>query len=85
VADDDLYNYDATYTGGALVFHALRLQVGDEAFFEILRTYYERFQHSNASTQDFIAPAEAISGQDLDDFFQSWLYADQLPPLPAAR
>lgn len=80
----DLYNHDSVYTGGALVFHALRLQVGDEAFFELLRTYYERFQGRNASTQDFIALAEEVSGQHLDDFFQAWLYADQLPPLPAA-
>jgi aminopeptidase N len=81
---DDLYNYDTVYIGGALVFHALRLQVGDPAYFEILRAYYERFQDSNASTQDFIALAQEISGQDLDDFFQTWLYADKLPPLPAA-
>lgn len=65
------------------MFHALRLQVGDEAFFEILRTYYPRFQDGNASTQDFIALAKAVSGQELDDFFQAWLYADELPPLPA--
>jgi aminopeptidase N len=81
---DDLYNYDAVYIGGALVFHALRLQVGDPAFFEILRTYHERFQYGNASTQDFMALAEEVSGQELDAFFQAWLYTDQLPSLPTA-
>jgi len=79
---NELDNFDAMYTGGALVFHALRLRVGDEAFFEILRTYSARFQYSNASTQDFMAVAKAVSGQDLDAFFQAWLYADELPPLP---
>jgi aminopeptidase N len=81
---DNLYDHDTVYTGGALVFHALRLQVGDAVFFELLRTYYQHFRERNASTQDFISLAEEVSGQDLDDFFQTWLYADQLPPLPAA-
>lgn len=80
---DDLYNYDTVYIGGALVFHALRLQVGDEAFFAILRTYYARFQNRNASTQEFIAVAEEVSGQELDEFFGAWLSAVKLPPLPA--
>ncbi len=80
----DLFNYDTIYTGGALVFHALRLQVGDQVFFEILRTYCARFRDSNASTQDFMALAKEISGQDLDDFFQAWLFSDELPSLPMA-
>jgi aminopeptidase N len=81
----DLYNYDAVYTGGALVFHALRLQVSDEAFFDILRTYHQRFRYGNASTQDFVAVASEVSGQELEEFFNAWLYADELPPLPATR
>jgi aminopeptidase N len=82
-AADDLYS-DGAYTGGALVFHALRLHIGDEVFFELLRTYQERFRYGNASTQDFIALAEEVSGQDLDEFFQTWLYSEKLPRLPAA-
>jgi aminopeptidase N len=82
---DDLYSRDAVYIGGALVFHALRLQVGDEAFFEILRAYYARYQDSYAGTQDFIAVAEEVSGQDLEGFFQAWLYSTELPSLPAGQ
>lgn len=71
------------YYRGALTLHALRLEIGDEAFFDLLRTYYDRFKGGVARTSDFTAMAEEISGQDLQTFFDGWLYADQLPPIPA--
>ena len=58
-----------TYVGGALVFADLRDKVGDDAFWKILRTFNERYRHSNASTADLIAVANQVSGQDLDAFF----------------
>ncbi len=78
----DLFSI-SVYYWGALTLHALRLQVGDEAFFEIMRTYYDRYKYSNATTQDFIAVAEEISGQDLGAFFDDWLYGESLPELPS--
>ena len=71
------------YIRGAWSLHALRLKIGDAAFFALLRTWVERYQYSNASTQDFIALAEEISGQSLADFFQTWLYTAVVPPLPS--
>jgi aminopeptidase N len=70
------------YQRGALTLHALRLTVGDEVFFDILRTYTGRYHNANATTADFIAIAEEISGQELDQFFDAWLFAIDLPPLP---
>ncbi len=67
------------YVRGAWTLHALRLRVGDEVFFDILRAYYERFQNSHAGTSDFIAVAEGVSGQDLADFFADWLFAEKVP------
>jgi aminopeptidase N len=66
-----------------LGLHALRLEVGDEVFFDILRTYYDRFKGSNVRTSDFIAVAEEVSGQDLDVFFDNWLYSEEIAPMPA--
>jgi aminopeptidase N len=77
----DLFNI-SVYNWGAMTLHALRLQVGDEAFFQILRTYYDRYQYGNATTADFIAVAEEISGQALSAFFDSWLYGGTLPEMP---
>jgi aminopeptidase N len=70
------------YDRGALTLHALRLEVGDEAFFRILREFFSRYRDANASTGDFIALAEEISGRELDDFFQEWLFETDLPDIP---
>jgi len=80
-----LFSPPIVYERGALTLHALRLRVGDEVFFTILRTWTERFHNGNATTEDFIALAEEISGEQLDDFFQSWLFELALPDLPSAR
>ncbi|MCB0102447.1 MAG: M1 family metallopeptidase [Anaerolineales bacterium] len=80
-APNDLFN-GGVYIRGGLTLHALRLEVGDDAFFEIIRTYYDRYKYSNASTEDFIAVAEEVSGEDLEGFFDAWLYDEQLPELP---
>lgn len=78
---DDLFN-GGVYLRGAWVLHALRLEIGDAIFFDILKTYYDRFKYGNATTEDFIAVAEELSGQDLTDFFQGWLFDDKVPPKP---
>lgn len=70
------------YDRGALTLHALRLKVGDEAFFRILRDFFDRYRNGNAAIADFTALAEEISGQELDDFFQSWLFETALPDIP---
>ena len=79
---DDLFN-GGVYVRGGLTLHALRLEVGDEVFFEILQTYFERYKNGNATTDDFIAVAEEVSGKELTEFFDSWLYSEKIPSIPA--
>lgn len=78
---DDLFN-EGIYVRGALTLHALRLEVGDERFFEIVRTYVERFAGGNVVTADFIGVAEEVSDQDLTAFFAGWLHDETMPPIP---
>ncbi len=78
---DHLFDAEV-YLRGALTLHALRLKVGDPSFFRILQTYFQEFKDKNASTADFITLAEEISNQELDDFFQTWLYEYELPDIP---
>lgn len=78
---NDLFNR-GVYVRGGLTLHALRLQVGDDAFFEILQTYAATFHDSTATTADFINVAETVSGEDLGEFFEMWLYQTDLPPIP---
>lgn len=70
---------DAVYDRGAALLHALRVKIGDEAFWELAQTWVERFGGGTATTADFIALSEEVSGQDLGDFFQVWAYEPTKP------
>ncbi len=80
-APDDLFN-SGVYDWGALGLHALRLQIGDDAFFQTLKTYYDRNKGGNVTPEDFISAAEDASGQALHPFFDRWFYSDTLPDIP---
>lgn len=62
-----------TYVGGAVFIHELRQEMGDEAFFNGLRTYFTTYGGGTASDAEFQAVMEAAYGQPLDDFFAEWL------------
>jgi aminopeptidase N len=81
----ELFSPMMVYERGALTLHALRLHLGDDAFFTILRTWTARFHNGNATTEDFMALSEEISGEELDDFFDAWLFQPALPALPSPR
>jgi aminopeptidase N len=75
---DDLFN-SAVYTRGALTLQALRAKIGDADFFALLREWGQQRKQQNYSTADFRAMAERISGQDLGNFFQVWIYTPGKP------
>ena len=72
----------SVYQRGAMTVHVLRLAVGDEAFFQILKAWTAAHRHADATTQDFVALAERIGHKQLDQLFQAWLYGDVKPPYP---
>lgn len=69
------------YDKGAWVLHMLRGVIGDEAFFQTFQAYYAdpRYQYKDAVTEDFRDVAEAVSGQDLNWFFEDWIYGYYFP------
>lgn len=73
-----------TYQKGAWVLHMLRHKVGDEFFWKGIRSYYEKYQYSNALSEDLQAVMEEVSGQDLASFFKQWLYQAGHPQLEVA-
>lgn len=75
---DDLFN-STVYQRGSFVLVALRTEIGDDLFFETIRTYVERFTGDTVTTDDFISVAEEISGHDLTGLFATWLYGRELP------
>ena len=72
------------YQRAAWVLHMLRGQVGDGTFWKGMRTYYERFRDRNASTADFAAVMEDVSGRELEWFFDQWLRRPGVPELEVA-
>lgn len=67
------------YFRGAMALQNLRVTVGDDVFFAILRSWPDRMKDSNASTEDFIAHAEQTAGRSLDTVFDTWIYPTGKP------
>jgi aminopeptidase N len=72
----------AVYVRGAMTLHALRTAVGEAAFFRILREWPDRMAGGNATTADLVALSERISGRDLAELFDQWLYRTERPDRP---
>ena len=69
----------SVYVRGAMTLQAVRDAIGDEAFFRLIRAWVREHRHGHATTEQFIALAEKISGKQLDDLFQVWLYTTEKP------
>jgi hypothetical protein len=67
------------YDRGAMTLHALRLEIGDDDFFRLVRRWFRRNAGGNVATPEFIALAERVSGQDLGAFFDAWLFTPEKP------
>ncbi|MCR8671908.1 M1 family metallopeptidase, partial [Agrococcus sp. HG114] len=73
---------DRIYKRGALLVHALRIELGDVRFFELLHEWAARNAASTADTDDFRRLAEQVAGRSLDALLDAWLLDPALPPLP---
>ncbi|MFI9834911.1 M1 family metallopeptidase [Streptomyces sp. NPDC051913] len=71
----------AVYQRGAMTLQVLRERIGDAAFFKLLPAWTKIHRYGNANTADFIRLAEKVSGQQLDDLFQTWLFTTGKPAL----
>jgi len=59
----------------------LRGILGDDLFFKGIKFYYKRFTHQAVLSEDFQKVMEETSGQDLNWFFQQWIYKPGYPIL----
>ncbi|GIH19317.1 M1 family metallopeptidase [Rugosimonospora africana] len=75
----DGVNDPVAYERGAMTLQVLRDRVGDQKFFQILRTWVATYKGGNATTADFQATAERVSGRQLDDIFNDWVYGTGKP------
>ncbi len=76
-----IFNGNLSYNKAGWVVHMLRHVVGDSTFFEILHSYSsnDSLAYASATTEDFQSVCEDVSGIDLNDFFQQWIYGEKYP------
>ena len=76
-----IFNGNLSYNKASWVLHMLRHVVGDNTFFEILHAYAsnDSLAYAAATTEEFQHVCEDITGMDLEDFFQQWIYGEKYP------
>ncbi|MBI2929528.1 MAG: HEAT repeat domain-containing protein [Verrucomicrobia bacterium] len=80
---EDIYQQDGgkIYYKGAWVLQMLRHQLGEEVFWSGVRKYLHDHQGQAVETGDLRRALEEVSGRDLEQFFQQWVYGHGVPRL----
>jgi aminopeptidase N len=81
IPDDNLFSLlnENSYQKGGQVLHMLRGLVGDDAFFQAVRRYFESQSDGSARTSDLQSAFEDVAGRDLSWFFEQWVYSPGHP------
>lgn len=74
-----IFSSRLTYNKGAYLLHMLRWKLGDKDFFEGERNYLNDRGYEFALTEHLQSHLEAVSGQDLDEFFEDWFVGQGFP------
>lgn len=74
-----VFDSNLSYNKGSWVLHMLRHVLGEDTFFDALLAYRDSFAYQSVTTEDFRDVCEAVSGRDLDAFFQQWIYGEYYP------
>ncbi|KAM9863989.1 hypothetical protein ACI1US_00148 [Leucobacter sp. BZR 635] len=77
----DIYGYQ-TYTRSAQFWEALKIAIGDEAFFDLLRQWQDRFAGQSVNGDALKSLAEELSGRDLTALWQDWILTPGKPAWP---
>jgi len=68
-------NFDShTYPKGAIVLQMMRWILGDEPFQKAISHFLHKHEFQPADTHDFLTAIKETTGQNLDWFFDQWLY-----------
>ncbi len=83
-AREDMFDGVSYNKGGKGVLHMLRSYLGDEAFFGGLSKYLHDYEYGTAEAVQIRLAMEAVSGRDLNWFFDQWYFANGHPQLNIA-
>jgi aminopeptidase N len=73
------------YGKAAMVFHMLRQQVGDQAFYQALQSFFKTNKFAVASWDDLRKSFETQTKQDLSWFFRQWVDGTGQPRIRIER
>ncbi len=62
------------YPRGGAVINMLRFVLGDEPFWRAINHYVKKHAYQNVETQNLVIAIEEATGQNLQWFFDEWLY-----------
>jgi aminopeptidase N len=75
-----IFNGRLSYDKGAAVLHMLRHEINDDSlFFNVLKTYQQRFGGKVATGEDFKRVADSVTKKDFSNFFTQWYYGEGYP------
>lgn len=79
--------YDKAQFGGsniyyspALMWNELRLELGDDVFFEVARSWLSTYDNKSVTRDDIYAHWEKETGLELSAFFDAWILGRTTPP-----
>ena len=73
-------NFDRhTYQKGAVIVHMLRWILGEKPFHETLSYFLHKHAYQSVDTHDFITAVKEASGQNLEWFFDQWIFSPGHP------
>lgn len=78
---ETIFSGRLSYSKGAWILHMLRWTLGDEAFFEGMKSYFNDQEVANgfATTSQFVKHMEAAGDTSLTTFFNEWFYGEGFP------
>ena len=78
--------FDAhSYNKGGAVLHMLRQYVGDDAFWAALNKYLVDHAYTAVEAHDLRLAFEAVTGKDLNWFFNQWYFEEGHPELRVSK
>jgi len=73
--------FTRVYDRGPLALHALRNEIGDDAYFTLLKQWPAMYGGKNASFDDLEAYVTTLAGRDMTPFMDAWFRGTVVPPM----
>ncbi|HMM34408.1 MAG TPA: M1 family aminopeptidase [Thermoanaerobaculia bacterium] len=71
---------ELVYSKGAHLLHTLRLELGDDLFFTVLRSFLRSFEKQrDVTTDDFVALLSFATKKDWKPWFERYYYGTEMP------